>query len=139
MKKYGLSSSVICQRLLKYWTNSEVYSIVFTFQNRFIVKDSDIEDLIEPTGNSRLFTTIIGRCQEQQGDIAATLFDLSLRGWNINSLKKTGGVLTVTFQICSLFHELERGDVFHEKGEWRQVMTTNITAQVIEDFMSFFV
>lgn len=138
MKKYGLSSSVICQRLLKYWNNAEVHIIVFKFQNRFIVKDSDIEDLIEPTDNQRLFT-IIGNCKEQQGDIASVLFDLSLRGWYINSLKKTDGVLTVTFQICSLFHELERGDIFHEKGEWRQVMTTNITDQVIEDFMSFFI
>ena len=136
MKKLGLCPSKICERLDRYVNDSNLNGFIFMFQNRYTVKDSDIGDVVESKNKRQLIS--FDR-SEYSNDLAAMLFDLSLDGWNISSLKKEDNFVKVVFQTCSIFHDTCSNDVFQEKGVWKQVMTTNITAEVIEDFMSFFV
>lgn len=136
MKKLGLCPSKICERLSRYGIDSNLQGFVFMFQSRYVVKGSDIGDMVESKDERRLISF---QHREYYNDLAAVLFDLSLSGWNISSLKKEDNFVKVIFQTYNVFHDSYPNDVFQDHGVWKQIMTTNITAEVVENFMSFFV
>lgn len=130
--RIGLPTTKICERLDKYKCDHNLYGLTFVFQNRYKVVGSGIADMIESDATQKFILNGIGKYDE----LAAKLFDLSMCGWNISSIRKEEAFLVIVFQTCRIWWDATPEDVFLEHGEWKQVMTTNIDVNVVERILA---